>query len=45
MRFSSCEDLKVTVRSASITAHRCCMQMSGMVRLSVVFAEMGHADR
>ena len=38
MRFSSCEDLKVTVPSSSITAHMCCMQMSGMSRLSVVFA-------
>jgi len=31
-------DLKLTLPSASITAHRCCMQMSGMARLSVVFA-------
>ena len=38
MRFSSCEDLKLTVPSSSITAHRCCMQMSGMSRLSVVLA-------
>src|SRR5207249_3471724 len=38
MRFGSCEDLKLTLPSASITAHRCCMQMSGMARLSVVFA-------
>jgi len=38
MRFSSCEDLKLTVPSSSITAQRCCMQMSGMLRLSVVFA-------
>ena len=38
MRFSSCEDLNVTVPSSSITAHMCCMQMSGMSRLSVVFA-------
>ena len=38
MRFSSCEDLKVTMPSISITAHMCCMQMSGMLRLSVVLA-------
>src|SRR5262245_20339161 len=38
MRASSCEDLKLTVPSSSITAHRCCMQMSGISRLSVVFA-------
>ena len=38
MRFSSCADSKVTMPSSSITAHMCCMQMSGMLRLSVVFA-------
>ena len=38
MRFSSCDDWKVTVPSSSISAHICCMQMSGMVRLSTVFA-------
>ena len=38
MRFSSCADSKVTIPSSSITAHMCCIQMSGMWRLSVVFA-------
>ena len=44
MRFSSCADSNVTMPSSSITAHMCCMQMSGMSRLSVVFAPlMRHA--
>ncbi len=38
MRFASWEERNVTVASSSITAHRCCMQMSGMLRLSVVLA-------